>query len=81
MLKHGHFFPFYSQKQQIFGIIRYTEEAYVIYALNLSDEEQNLNVGELSSPRAYQGDYEVLARILDGEVLAPRGSLFVHDAD
>lgn len=81
VLKQGQFFPFYSQTQQIFGIIRYTEQAYVIYALNLSDEEQSLNVGELSSPRAYQGDYEVLDRILEGEVLAPNGSLFVYEGN
>lgn len=78
VLKQGHFFPFYSQVQQIFGIIRYSEDSYVIYAINLSDQEQELKVSELSSPRAYQGEYAVLDRILEGEVLAPKGSLFIY---
>ncbi|AXG37975.1 glycoside hydrolase family 13 protein [Enterococcus gilvus] len=77
VLKKGHFFPFYSQAQQIFGIIRYLDHSYVIYALNLSEHEQHIKIGELSSPLAYQGDYEVLDRILEDEVLAPNGSLFV----
>ncbi|MGX7125517.1 glycoside hydrolase family 13 protein [Enterococcus viikkiensis] len=80
VLKYGEFFPFYSQRQQLFGIIRYTENAYVIYALNLSNQEQCINIGELSSPLAYKGDYDVLNRIIEGEVLAPKGSLFISDS-
>ncbi|MGF2942871.1 glycoside hydrolase family 13 protein [Enterococcus xiangfangensis] len=79
VLKEGKFFPFYSQKQQIFGIIRYLENAYVVYVINLSDQAQSLKVGELTSPRAYRGDYSVLDRIMEGKTLAPKESLFVYD--
>jgi alpha-glucosidase len=81
VLKNGQFFPFYSKTQKIFGIIRYSGNDYVIYAINLSDQEQSLNVGELSSPRAYRGEYAVLDRILEGEILAPKGSLFMYDSE
>ena len=81
VLKNGQFFPFYSKTQKIFGIIRYSGNDYVIYAINLSDQEQRLNIGELSSPRAYRGEYAVLDRILEGEILAPKGSLFMYDSE
>ncbi|MDT2674112.1 glycoside hydrolase family 13 protein [Enterococcus dongliensis] len=79
VLKQGEFFPFYSQKQQIFGIIRYLEEAYVIYAINLSEQEQSLKVSELISPRAYRGDYAVLNRIMENKHLAPKDSFFAYE--
>lgn len=79
-LKNGAFFPFYSQTQQIFGIIRYTKQAYGIYAVNLSDQEQSLHVEELSSPRAYNGEYKILERIMEGQKIAPKGSYFVYDS-
>lgn len=81
VLKQGEFFPFYSQSQQVFGIIRYLKDSYVVYAINLSDQNQTLHVGELSSPCAYQGEYDVLERIMEGEVLAPKGSLFVSEVN
>lgn len=79
ILKEGTFFPFYSQTQQIFGIIRYSEDSYAIYAINLSNQEQQLKISELSSPRAFQGKYAVLDQILEDEILAPKGSLFVSN--
>lgn len=61
-------------------MIRYTDEAYAIYAVNQSDQEQQIKVSELSSPRAYQGDYAILDNIFEDEIIAPKGSLFVYDA-
>lgn len=80
VLNYGNFFPFYSETQKIFGVIRYTDEAYAIYAVNQSDQEQQIKVSELSSPRAYQGDYAILDNIFEDEIIAPKGSLFVYDA-
>lgn len=55
VLKNGQFSRFIKDAEN-FGIIRYSGNDYVIYAINLSDQEQSLNVGELSSPRAYRGN-------------------------
>ncbi|OQO64479.1 hypothetical protein BH743_12045 [Enterococcus faecium] len=81
VLRKGKFFPFYSKVQQIYGIIRYTESAYAAYVLNLSEQKQSLKMVELSSPCTYKGDYGILERILEDEVVDPKSSFFRYASE
>lgn len=76
-MKSGAFFPFYSEHNEIFGIIRYLEDAYTIYLINVSDTPQKIIVDELISPRKYTGDYNVLHRTIEGKVVQPAEEIFV----
>lgn len=79
-MKSGAFFPFYSENNEIFGIIRYLKNDYTIYLINVSDRPQKIAVAELISPRKYAGDYAVLHRTIEGKVIQPNEEIFVSAA-
>ncbi len=79
-MKFGEFFPFYSSENEVFGIVRYDDEEYTVYLLNVSDKPHKIRIEELVSPRQYRGDYRILESLIEEIVIGPQQDYFAFES-
>ncbi|GCF95423.1 alpha-amylase [Enterococcus florum] len=76
-MRAGNCYPFYSEEQQLFGLLRCDENEQVVYVMNRSETTQSINFDTFTGPTLSKEVRRGLAELLKNQSIGEKQDLFL----
>ncbi|MGM0239412.1 glycoside hydrolase family 13 protein [Enterococcus sp. AZ103] len=76
-LMNGEFYPFYTETEDVFGVLRFNQEEYSAYIVNRGENDKVLRLTDLINPRQFNGNLSILEKLFSEKVIEGHANLFL----